>query len=199
MQQLTTMGAPPPPTPLPGGDCNNLWWVCLPTANWRLKTLKQLVNTRHKSLSHTDECSQSLSSLRCWVTFSNSGCSSAPGLTSSQAGGHLTQLPTLLTLPCQDWFACPIDPRDGLEQKTLFLAVALLQCDMAVVADCIENTASNSSFITACKHGRSQVISTELLPSNGCVYKALTQITTMTSGSCSIPSVSVTTFHTTRL
>jgi hypothetical protein len=41
-------------------------------------------------LSHKDQCSQSRSSLRCLVTSSNSGCSSAYGLTSSQAGGHLT-------------------------------------------------------------------------------------------------------------
>jgi hypothetical protein len=44
----------------------------------------QLVTT------HKDWCSQSWSSLLCLVKSSNSGCSSAPRLTFSQAGGHLT-------------------------------------------------------------------------------------------------------------
>jgi hypothetical protein len=49
-------------------------------------TLIQRVTTRYKSLLHTDPCSQS----RCLVTASNSGRSVASGLTSSQAGDHLT-------------------------------------------------------------------------------------------------------------
>jgi hypothetical protein len=40
-------------------------------------TLIQLATTLHKSLSYTDWCSQALSSLRCLVTSSNSGRSSA--------------------------------------------------------------------------------------------------------------------------
>jgi hypothetical protein len=50
----------------------------------------QLVATLYKSLSHKDWRSQSRSSLRCLVAASNIGRSSAPGLTSTQAGGHLT-------------------------------------------------------------------------------------------------------------
>jgi hypothetical protein len=40
----------------------------------------------------TDQCSQSRSSLRCCIKSSNTGRSSTPGLTSSQAGGYLTRL-----------------------------------------------------------------------------------------------------------
>jgi hypothetical protein len=47
------------------------------------------VTTHYKSLSYTDQCSQSRSSLRCLVAASNSGRSSASGLTSMQARGHL--------------------------------------------------------------------------------------------------------------
>jgi hypothetical protein len=55
-------------------------------AVWIGERITQLVTTLYKSLSHTDWCSQSRSSLLCFVTSSNSGHSSA----SSQAGGHLT-------------------------------------------------------------------------------------------------------------
>jgi hypothetical protein len=48
------------------------------------------VTTLHRSLSHKDKCPQIRSSLRCLVTSTKSGRSSAAGLTSSQAGGHLT-------------------------------------------------------------------------------------------------------------
>jgi hypothetical protein len=59
-------------------------------------TLKQHVITFYKSLPLA---SQSRSSLRCLVAASNSGRSSAPGLTSSQAGGHLT--PTSFSSNCR--------------------------------------------------------------------------------------------------
>jgi hypothetical protein len=49
----------------------------------------QLVSTLYKWLSHK-HYSRSRSSLRCLVTSSNSGRSFASGITSSQAGGHLT-------------------------------------------------------------------------------------------------------------
>jgi hypothetical protein len=42
---------------------------------------------------HTDQCLQSWTSLHCWVTFSNSDCSPATRLTSSQAGSLLTPIP----------------------------------------------------------------------------------------------------------
>jgi hypothetical protein len=47
------------------------------------------VNTLYKSLSRRDLCSQALPPVRCLVSSSNGGRSSAPGLTSLQAGGHL--------------------------------------------------------------------------------------------------------------
>lgn len=90
------------------------------------------MTTLHKSLSHTDYCS-----LRCWVTSSISGCSSALGLTSSQAGSHFTPLSyssncaiSRLSLTglshCSLWWA---------QQKTPFHAAAVLQYDVAVVMD----------------------------------------------------------------
>jgi hypothetical protein len=57
--------------------------------------LIQIMTTRHKSLLHTDHCSQSHYS----VTASNGRRSSAYGLTSSQAGDHLT--PTSLLNNCR--------------------------------------------------------------------------------------------------
>jgi hypothetical protein len=47
---------------------------------------------------HRDSCSQLRSSLRCLVAASNDGRSSGFGLTSSQAGGHLTPTSRLRAL-----------------------------------------------------------------------------------------------------
>jgi hypothetical protein len=42
-QWLTSMGTLPPPTSPPGVTiCDDLQQICLPTANWRLKTLSRL-------------------------------------------------------------------------------------------------------------------------------------------------------------
>jgi hypothetical protein len=46
--------------------------------------------TLHKSQSHRDECSLLRSSLSCLTRYRNSGRSSAPPLTSSQAGGYMS-------------------------------------------------------------------------------------------------------------
>jgi hypothetical protein len=51
-------------------------------------TIIQLTTALHKSLSYKNMCSRSRSSLHCLVTSSNSGCSSASRLTSSQGGDH---------------------------------------------------------------------------------------------------------------
>jgi hypothetical protein len=66
---------------------------------WIHWTLKPLVSTLHKSLSHTDQCSHSRTSLLCLVAASNSGRFSAHGLTSLQAGDHLT--PTTYSSNCR--------------------------------------------------------------------------------------------------
>jgi hypothetical protein len=58
----------------------------------------QLVTTLYKSVTQRLVCS-SRSSLLCLIMFSNSGRSSASGLTSSQAGGHLT--PTSYSSHCR--------------------------------------------------------------------------------------------------
>jgi hypothetical protein len=65
--------------------------------------VNELLNTQHvttlyKSLSYKAWCSQSQSSLRCLVMSSDSRRSSAPGLASLQAGGHLT--PTSYSSDC---------------------------------------------------------------------------------------------------
>jgi hypothetical protein len=82
----------------------------------------------------------------------------------------LHQSPTLLSPPSQGWFACPIGPHDiasgWIAQKTRFLAAASVE-------DHTENTTSISSSIVACKHGHGLMMSTEPLPSNRYVYKAV--------------------------
>jgi hypothetical protein len=62
------------------------------TGNRIYCTLTQLETiTLSGSLTPSDECFQSLSSLLCMVKYSSSGRSSVSGLASSQAGDHLTQ------------------------------------------------------------------------------------------------------------
>jgi hypothetical protein len=59
-----------------------------------------------------------------------------------------------------------------IQQKTPLLAIGLLQCYVAIVVDCTENTASNCSFINEYKRGRDNVTSTELRHINGYVQTA---------------------------
>jgi hypothetical protein len=96
-----------------------------PAAVSRLLTL---VTTLYKSLSHTDQCSQSWSSLLCCVVSSNSGCPSASGLTSSQAGGCL-----------KTNFSCHVDPHDAATGQTQRITplptVLLLLHDVTAVAE----------------------------------------------------------------
>jgi hypothetical protein len=63
--------------------------------NWIYWALTKLMTTPHKSLLHTNQCSES----RCLVTASSGGRSSASGLMSLQAGDHLT--PSSLLTNCQ--------------------------------------------------------------------------------------------------
>jgi hypothetical protein len=67
--------------------CHGVWM-----GNQICFTLIQLFSLLHKCLSNTDYCYLSRSSLLYLETSSNGGRSSAPGLTSSQVGGHQTNL-----------------------------------------------------------------------------------------------------------
>jgi hypothetical protein len=58
----------------------------------------QLVTTLHKLLLHTDRFSQA----HCSLTASNGGRSSASGITSWQAGDHLTPTSYLDSMPTAD-------------------------------------------------------------------------------------------------
>jgi hypothetical protein len=78
------------------------------------------VITLYRLLSHKDLCSRS----RWLVATSNGGRSSAPGSTSSQAGGHLT--PTSYSSNCRlqtlsEWqLVLVMYPRHGPQKKHLF-------------------------------------------------------------------------------
>jgi hypothetical protein len=80
-------------------------WVCL-RANFGFITGfigyfdTQLMTKIYRSISQTNQSSQSQSLLRCLVTSSNIGRSSASGVTSSQAGGNLSHQPPSLLSYC---------------------------------------------------------------------------------------------------
>jgi hypothetical protein len=105
------------------------------------------VTTLYKSLSYTEQCSQSRTSQRCLVTYSNSGRSSAPGLNSLQAGGHLTQnshwpdffigLRLNWCWPSSNLLSVGLHyiATERIAQKTQFPTILLLLRDVSAVAE----------------------------------------------------------------
>jgi hypothetical protein len=86
------------------------FWI----GDWIYCTLIQLVTTPHKSLLHTDHCSQSC----CSVRASDGGHSSASGLTSLQAGDHLTPTSLLITRRLRTRLLAPISQLTQLQLMT---------------------------------------------------------------------------------
>jgi hypothetical protein len=89
----------------------------------------QLVTTLYNSLSHTDCCSQSRSSLRCLVTSSNSECPSAPWLTSPQAGDHITPTSSCSDYPLRTQLVLVYIASSRTVQRTPLPTSLLLLCE----------------------------------------------------------------------
>jgi hypothetical protein len=116
------------------------------------------MTTPHKSLLHIDQCSQS----HCSATSSSSGRSSASGLTSLQAGDHLTPTTLLFDSNCIVIATGPHCMALGwTTRKTLLPAVPLLLRVCPLLSDC--------SGIVACLRSccLAMYVSTEPFPSNG--------------------------------